>query len=71
MNFFYLVQPEFITHLPTAICHLNEYEKSMFRLQGEISLFSFALADITTRSLTGVYAESNEVFEMTCCVGSR
>jgi hypothetical protein len=29
----------------------NEYEKSMFRLQGEISLFSFAHTDPTTRSL--------------------
>jgi len=32
----------------------NEYEKSMFRLEGEISLFSCAFADLTTRSLTFV-----------------
>jgi hypothetical protein len=35
-------------------CHFERSEKSMFRLQGEISLLSFALTGLTTRSLTFV-----------------
>jgi hypothetical protein len=31
--------------------------------------FVFVSADLTIGSLTGVYAEFNEVFEMTCCIG--
>ncbi len=46
----------------------NGCEKSMFQLQGEI--FPFAFIDLTTRSLTGVYAELGEVFEMTYMIAS-
>jgi hypothetical protein len=32
--------------------------------------FVFAVSDVTTRYLTGVYAEFNEVFEITYYIGS-
>jgi hypothetical protein len=41
-----------------------------FRLQGEIFPLSFAFNDLTTRSLTGVYAEFTEALDMQAFLGS-
>jgi len=42
-----------------------------FRAEREIFPLSFASTYVTTRSLAGVYAEFNEVLEMTCCITKR